>query len=255
MVPSGESRSAKRRVISWPGSPAHLQPRHAGEILPHVKHINTLARLGDRLGFDFRKRPHRRPRMRLDERLHFRPGYDRVPSLVVEARLAPIHRPARVVGFTHQKIGRKNRSAGSLPVRPGGDDVVRAIGVIDLQLRAQAGLLAVMIANLAPADVTTIPTVRENCPQGIPPRPEHASHVVGAVVNAFGVIGPARREPVFAHALAVKMEIRQPERGGVKSGAPDFLGYGKLLPQIRRGRQEQWSVFAGRPTAGNWPGR
>ena len=76
--------------------------------------------------------------------------------------------------------------------------------------------------------------------------------IVGAVINAFGVIGPTGCEEVLADGVAVEVYVNQTEGGDVKSGALDGFWHFEFAAQIggRRERRFRVTQIAPRRTSG-----
>ena len=111
-------------------------------------------------------------------------------------------------------------------------------------------MLAVVVAHLAEADVAAVPAVGQDRPQGVVAWVHAAGHVIGAVIDAPGVVGPAGVEVVVADALAVEVQVEDPQRGGVERGAADGFVDLERGPQVGRRGQDQLLGLAFASAAG-----
>ena len=193
--------------------------------------------------------------MRLDRGIHLGPEVHRLPLAIVEARRVPAgHGQPGVVRLAHQEVGLEDRAGGGLPVGAGGDVVGRAVGVLEVQHGPEPRVLAVMVALLAEADVAAVPAVGQDRSQGVGARLHAAGHVVGAVIDALGVVGPAGVEVIVADALAIEVQVEDPQRGGIQRGAADGLLYLEAWSAgSSAGGGPAWWPWLSRPRRGQRP--
>ena len=150
---------------------------------------------------------------------------------------------SRVIGFAHEEISLDDRAGRRLPVCPGRHDFGAAVGILEVQLTLEARVLAVMVALLAEADVAAVPAIRQDRAQGVVPRMNPVGHIIGAVVDPSGVVGPAGVEIIVADALAVEVKVMNSQRGGVDRGPPYGLPHRKGDSKVRRWRKNQLGGF------------
>ncbi len=217
-----------------PAGPRTFEPREAGEVLAQIEHEHARLRLGDL---------HRRQLAGLllgnaRERLEFgrnRIGHGHRPPI---ARAYPGRGPTGdllggVVGFAGQNAGLDVRSEGGLPRAVGGDGLHRAVGQLDFELGQQPRPVAIV----KPIRGAVVPTAGQHAADGVPAvRPDQVGHVVGLVVDPLLVVGPAGREVVVAHRLAVDPETVEAQRTAVDRGPADRAWNVKLLAQQRAGQ-------------------
>ena len=72
-----------------------------------------------------------------------------------------------------------------------------------------------MIATVLEADVAAVPAVGQDRAEGVVPAAHLVGHIVGAVVDALPVVGPAGIEVIVADALAVEMQVEQTQGRGI----------------------------------------
>src|SRR5208337_4521003 len=226
------------------GLSVNLEPQYAGEVLAQVEHVHAGLRLCNRFGPELRKGTNGRSRMRLNQGFDLSAGDDRRPPGIVEPRFVPaINGRSRVIGFAHEEISLDDRAGRRLPVCPGRHDFGAAVGILEVQLTLEARVLAVMVALLAEADVAAVPAIRQYRAQGVVPRMNPVGHIIGAVVDPSGVVGPAGVEIIVADALAVEVKVMNSQRGGVDRGPAYGLPHRKGDSKVRRRRKNQLGGF------------
>ena len=95
-------------------------------------------------------------------------GVDGGPGRVVVAGCRPAGEfLAGVVGFAHQEVGFEDGAGAGFPVGAGGDVGGGAVLVFEVELKAGAGLFAVMVALAGEADVAGVPAVAQDGAQGV----------------------------------------------------------------------------------------
>src|SRR5690606_38507518 len=91
-----------------------------------------------------------------------------------------------------------------------------------MKLCEQAGAVTVVLPAF-PGDVTAVPAVAEQCAEAVVARPQVAGNVIGLVLHAPGIAGPAGAEDIVADALAVDLGLVEPQGGDVEARAGDRL--------------------------------
>jgi hypothetical protein len=81
-----------------------------------------------------------------------------------------------------------------------------------VELSAETRFLSIVIPDTIPADVTAVPAVGQNGSPCIFSGLEQGCDIVGAVVNAFSIVGPAGIKALVGDAPAVDVDIK-PSQG------------------------------------------
>src|SRR5947208_2550730 len=86
-----------------------------------------------------------------------------LPTGIVESGRIParLFQPS-IIRLAHQEVLLDDRPSRSLPVAIGANHLVGAVGVLQIDLHAHCGTVAVVAALLAEADVTRIPPVAQH---------------------------------------------------------------------------------------------
>jgi len=146
---------------------------------------------------------------------------------------------SRVIGFAHEEIGLDDRAGRRLPVCPGRHDFDAAVGVLEVELTFEPRVLAVMVAQLAVADVAAVPAIGQDRAQSVIPSMKPVGHIIGAVIDPPGVVSPAGVEIFVADALAVEVEVINSQRGGVDRGLLHELSHLEGKSKVRgRGKNQ-----------------
>jgi hypothetical protein len=222
------------------GLAANMEANAADHVLAEVEHPGwggpdvEFHRRSD--GLEFLRRAHERP----EGRGQFNPGIgeagDRRPGAVIVAGFVPAAKLAPgVVRFTVDQVGFDDRAESGLPGAIGHDGLGGAVGEGQHELGEQLRALAVIVA-LTPADVAAIPAVAEEGAGGVGARAEEDRDIVGLVLHALLVLGPAGGEDIVADAVAVEMKLIEAEGGGVEAGRGDFPADVEDRAEIRAGR-------------------
>jgi hypothetical protein len=103
-----------------------------------------------------------------------------------------------------------------LPLAVAADDHGAAVRERNLELRQKFRLFGVLLAR-APSDASHCPAVAEQCADDVFAAIQQTRDVVGVVLDAFGVIGPARSEYIFADGAAVDRAFIHTESGDVQA--------------------------------------
>src|SRR5208337_4693737 len=134
--------------------------RHTSEVLAEVQNIDAGFGLANSPGLELLDGAHRRAGMRPQARLNFgAASHHRVPIRGVEARLVPAGAfQSGIIRFALKKIGLENRAGGRLPIRSCADVGAGAVGVFEVELGAQPGMLAIEVAVTVITAIAAAPT-------------------------------------------------------------------------------------------------
>ena len=121
----------------------------------------------------------------------------------------------------------------ALPGVVGLDDLRRAVGVRDAQLRDQAEVRAVVV-EAEGRDLALPPAVAELGAEGVRAAADLVGDVVRPVLDALAVLGPAGREELVADLRAVELQLVDPLGRGVDPRRLDRLA---RLGRERRAQQ------------------
>ena len=154
--------------------------------------------------------------------------HSRVPVGVVKAGRCPARLlAAGVVGFAAVEVVAGDGAGGGFPAGAGCDSVGAAVGVLEVQLEAQARGVAVA---MLPAGFA-VPAVTQHDADGIGACLQQLGHVVGHVEDAFCVFAGGGVEDMVADALAVEVKLVPAQAGDMEAGAADRLGEVEFLAQ------------------------
>src|SRR6185437_15456973 len=106
-----------------------------------------------------------------------------------------------------------------------------------VQLGAKSRLAAILIAHAGVAEVSAVPAIAEGCADDVFALGEQRSDVIGAVVDALVVIGPAGDEMIVAEAFAVEMGIADAKSRDIHGGGSYGLIDVEARAQKFRGRK------------------
>src|ERR1051325_7780570 len=227
------------------GFASNFEARDAGKILAKIEDEDAGLWLRDGLGMNFFEGADWRGGVRLHEVVDLvTADIDGLPLAQVATRLRPTgaFEPG-VVGFAFEEIGFELGAGGGFPIRAGADVGGRAVGVFEVEFGAQTGELAVMIADVAVADVAAEPAVGEDRAESVFATADETRHIVGAVIDALVVISPAGSEVIIADALAVEVQVGEAKSGGVERGTGDGFVRAERRAQICGGRKEEVGEF------------
>ena len=221
----------------------HFQANDAGEVGAHVEDVGAVGGLGHADGLDLLELTDRDARMGLDLQVDGFRDVDAGPGGVIGDRFAPVEQfGAGVVKLAHEKIAFEDRSGGRLPAVVGQDDFGGAVGKLKEQLGREARGGAVVVTEATPADETAVPAVGEDSAEDVEALFDLAGDIVGIVVDANFVVGPARREVGVADFAAVEIRIVVAERRGVQRRPFDRLIDDEALAEVLGRWQEQLAL-------------
>ena len=221
----------------------HLQPHPAHHVLPEIKRVGARPRLGHRTrrqligdarGFRVR---------RLDDKLRRRllripgpqPRCHGLPRRIIEAGPRPAVAPQpRIIFATLHQVRVPDRPPRRPPRGVARDDLARAVGINDLELRQQPRIAAVVIAPAGVAQHARIPSVAEDRAERVFTAAHLRGDIVGLVLDPRSKIRPARREIVASHPRPVQLQLIGAECGAENRRPPHRLCDGEALAQQRR---------------------
>ena len=166
-------------------------------------------------------------------------GARRGPGRVVEARLAPSGELApRVVGLAEVVAVVAGGAGGAdLPGGVGANDVLRSVGVAEVEVETQPRRRAPLGQLPAPVPrarrAVVLPGAELRRDHVLPLRQERRD-VVRRVEHALAVVGEAGVENAVRRGCAVQRELVVGEAGRVDAGPSDRLRDPEGLPQHRR---------------------
>ena len=147
-------------------------------------------------------------RIALNQGLQFSTDSYRLPRRINEAGLVPAgHLPASVIDFTHQKISLKMWTIVGLPRFVGYNRLPVAVPILDLKLREQTRLAAIMFSLSTKTEIAGVPAVGKNGPDGVVAGRQQIRNIIGLIVHPLGIISPARREVILSYAPAIDMQF------------------------------------------------
>src|SRR5437870_444408 len=97
-------------------------------------------------------------------------------------------------------------------------------------------MLAVMLAAMVKPEVATKPSISDDCSERVVAALKQLSHVISAVINALGVVGPTWIKVIFSYPSAIQVKIKQPEAGRINSRATNWFLCFKTSADISRRR-------------------
>src|SRR5690606_16887838 len=101
------------------------------------------------------------------------------------------------------------------------------------------------------SQIASVPTVSQDRPQGVFPEAKHPGHVVGLVLKAPLITGPARRHLPVADPPPVEMHPVDAEARHVKAGRAHLAVHLEAPAQERTGSGRLWIFIpAGRDPIG-----
>ncbi len=155
-------------------------------------------------------------------------------------RRRPLWLPAGIVVFAAEHTGKGDRPRTYLPAIVGANDLRRAVGMFEVQLRdrlqgaERAGELGVASAR----DI--VHAVAQQQADRIGVFVQECRHVVGVVQAGLVVLGPARCEQIVAGLAAVERQFILSEAADEGGGAAQFRLCGEIAAEdqaCRRGRR------------------
>ncbi len=218
-----------------PRGPLHLEPRPADHVLAQVHDRQARLRLQDLDRTDLLDPPHGR-RCRRDQGVLAVIGeLDARPVAIVEAGPGPARLlEARVVGFSVVDLRHQDRAGRGLPAGVAAHDLAAPVRVGHFDLHQQREPVAVDVAPAGEAHlVPAVPAVADERPHGVGARLQERRDVVGLVLEALVVAGPAGSEELVAHALAVQVQLVEAVARRVGARASGRARELELAPQHR----------------------
>ena len=158
--------------------------------------------------------------------------YNGAPLLLVAVVIGEVGGlQTAVVGLAAVEVVQHDGAVLVLPVgRVGGDDLLFAILVLDLQLGQQADV-AELHAAAAPGAGLRVPAVTQQGGQSIL-FGDQGGDVVDAVEDFLFVVGEGRVDHVLADLLPVDVILTAPQTAGVELGGLDPAPHLELGPQV-----------------------
>ena len=121
----------------------------------------------------------------------------------------------RIIMLAPVEIAHADRAGGRLPSLVAGDDGGAAIGIGDVQLEQERQPVTIKVTLSLKAEVAAEPAIPQQRAQGIFSWLQEVGHVIGLILNAFFVAGPARGQQPIPHALAVEVQFIKAQAGGI----------------------------------------
>ena len=232
----------------------NLQQYGPGEVPAHVEDPDTRTPLHDRYRHDPLRFAHGVHRRGFERPVGIDRQFGRLPRAVVETRSVPAGLfPPGVVHLAHEQVGLPDGAFGRFPTGARHHRLRRAVRVFDLDPAEERRVDAVELARtLQPfqypeTDIPGIPAVGHDSPGCILARPQQVGHIVGVVVDALAVVGPAGREVIAARLPPVQAQFVDSLGAGIGHGTPHGLADGERRAEIPRRRKHQPRRVGGRP--------
>ena len=148
---------------------------------------------------------------------------DGLPAAVIVTGLRPgAELQAGIVGLAVEEIAFKNRAGGGFPRSIGAEGERGAILQNDFETGEEVGTIPVDLAA-KPADGAAVPAVAEDGAERILALSQKRGDIVGLVLDALLIIGPAGGEDFISDASAIDLAFVETERGDDELGGADGL--------------------------------
>ena len=213
-----------------------MKAHPADHVLPHVNDRIASRSFQNSYGFEFLDFPHGRPCGSNQLGLWGIEQRYALPILVVVAGSAPacaLH--ARVIRLAVVDVRKQDGARRRLPVFVRADDLLLAVSVGNHELGQQSQPRAIRIPPIIPSHISAEPAVPQQSTQAIHTRFQIRGDVVGLILIAKIVCGPARREVLITDSLSIQLELIESHGRCVQTGADDVFLHLKFTAEYRHG--------------------
>ncbi len=225
-MPEGDGR---------PGGPLRFEPDPTHHVLAQVRDGIAGRSLENPRRLELLDPAHRRTGGSDQAVLTVIGALDAFPVVVVEARRRPaILLEASVVGLAVVDLRHEDRSRRGLPAAVGEEHLLAPILVAHVDLQQQGGVVTVDVAaSDPPCEIAPVPAAPEQDAYRVGAGLEQWRDVVGLILEALVVAGPAGGEKLVANALAVEPHLVQAVAGHVGARSDHRAAQREVAPQHR----------------------
>ena len=200
-------------------------------------HYPVRTQLHDFLWCQFHELSHRRTELRDQRRAAVVLNGGVGPAFVIKSNLIPWQRFARIQHFAHLIVGANYFARAAFPRAVRGDDIFRAIGISDFQLRVEQRMVTdrFVLIESVPAQPPGKPAIAQQRADHVRAGFEQLGDIRDLHHHPRVVIRKAGIQLVVIHALAVDARLIHAKRRGIKARTGHRPFYGENLAQVATG--------------------